>query len=57
MDKKIILECEELMLKYGHLPFNEGQPLMKEGWLLIGNKYGMTGAEVLDKYLTWKGID
>lgn len=54
MNKKIIEECNKLMEKYGHLPFDKGQPLMQEGWWSIGKKYGKTGPEVLQIYLDWK---
>jgi hypothetical protein len=51
---EIVKECEELMKKYGHLPFDKALPHLQEGWWRIGSKYGISGTEVFKRYMDWK---
>jgi hypothetical protein len=50
----IIKFCVELEEKYGHLPFDKALPYFQEGWWKIGNEHGLTGPEVVQKYMDWK---
>jgi hypothetical protein len=51
----IINECKQLMNKYGHLSFVESLPALQNGWWTIGNKHDLTGPQVLNIYLAWRG--
>jgi hypothetical protein len=51
---EVIKECDELMRKYGHMPFDKALPHLRAGWWAIAEKHGMTGPEVLEQYLNWK---
>ena len=43
------------MNKYGHLSFVESLPALQNGWWSIGNKHDLTGPQVLNIYLAWRG--
>ncbi|MBO0961455.1 hypothetical protein J1P26_17250 [Neobacillus sp. MM2021_6] len=50
----LIKECEQLVAKFGHLPFDKALPFLQEGWWEIGRKHDLTGPEVFTKYMDWK---
>jgi hypothetical protein len=51
---EIVKACEELMKKYGNLPFDIALPYLQKGWEDIGRKHGIRADEVFIQYMDWK---
>ncbi|KAF0194382.1 MAG: hypothetical protein FD169_1851 [Bacillota bacterium] len=52
--EKLIQECDVLINSLRPLPFDKALPVMQKGLWEIADKYGLTGAEVFQRYMDWK---
>lgn len=50
-EKLIIMECKVMMNKLGDIPFDLAHEKLQKELLSIGNKYGVTGAEVFKIFM------
>ncbi|MDQ1236683.1 hypothetical protein QE450_004181 [Paenibacillus sp. SORGH_AS306] len=51
---EIIRECIDFRKKYSHLKMDQALPLLQKGWAEIGNKHGLTAADVFSQYMSWR---
>lgn len=47
-EKDILIDCKVMLRKLGDIPFNKALLNLQNELWEIGDKYGITGAEVLD---------
>ena len=53
-NEEIALKVEEFALTLKDVPFDKGQPLLKDFVWELGDKVGKEGTEVMGIYFDWK---
>lgn len=51
---EVIQECIDLEKKYGHLKMDQALPLLQKGWAEIGDRHGLSAADVFSQYMNWR---
>lgn len=52
LEEEILMDCKVMLQKFGDMPFDKALPNIQKDLWQIGDRYGITGPEVLNILLT-----